>query len=180
MPITAGRPPYTLGKEGAVAEIGLEFPPVSFPELVGDSGGGRPDDSVIRDSEYVKSSDCARFVKERGLENCSFNLASRSESDPRLIASSVCLAREGMPEPCARILSAKVVIKLHIFTHDRRQRGPVLLSRVCHKSILTVFLLFEVIDIGWSIEQSLHVWRRASETEATVRIMNRAPKVGRF
>jgi hypothetical protein len=51
VPITAGRPPYTLGKEGAVAEIGLELPPVSLPELVGESGGGRPDDSVMRERE---------------------------------------------------------------------------------------------------------------------------------
>lgn len=52
---------YTLGKEGAVAELGLEFPP-SPVDVVGDSGGGRRDDvSVMRDSDDVKSSDWARF-----------------------------------------------------------------------------------------------------------------------
>ena len=30
---------------------------------------------------------------------CSFNLASRRESDPRLIASCVCLERWVIPEP---------------------------------------------------------------------------------
>lgn len=49
---------YTLGKEGAVAEEGLELPPVSPVEVVGESGGGSPeDDSAILDREYVKSSD---------------------------------------------------------------------------------------------------------------------------
>lgn len=30
--------PYTLGNEGAVAELGLELPPVSPVDVVGDSG----------------------------------------------------------------------------------------------------------------------------------------------
>lgn len=91
--------PYTLGNEGAVAEVGLEFPP-SPVEFVGDSGGGRrDDDSVMRDSENVKSSDCARFCKERGFEIWSFILDSKSESEPRFKASSVFLVREGIPEP---------------------------------------------------------------------------------
>ena len=30
--------PYTLGKDGAVAELGLEFPPVSPVDVVGESG----------------------------------------------------------------------------------------------------------------------------------------------
>jgi hypothetical protein len=65
VPRTGGLPDagglYTLGNEGAVAEAGLEFPP-SPVEFVGDSGGGRrDDDSVMRDNEEVKSSDCARF-----------------------------------------------------------------------------------------------------------------------
>jgi hypothetical protein len=86
---------YTLGKEGAVAEVGLGLlPPVSPVEVVGDSGGGRRDaDSVIREREKVRSSDCARFCKERGLEICSLSLASRSESDPLFNASSVFLER---------------------------------------------------------------------------------------
>jgi hypothetical protein len=85
---------YTLGKEGAVAEVGLGLPPVSPVEVVGDSGGGRRDaDSVIRERENVRSSDCARFCKERGLEICSLSLASRSESDPLFKASSVFLER---------------------------------------------------------------------------------------
>ena len=47
--------PYTLGNDGAVAELGLELSPVP---LVGDSGGGYVEpDSVIRDSENVKSRD---------------------------------------------------------------------------------------------------------------------------
>jgi hypothetical protein len=103
VPRTGGLPEfgglYTLGKEGAVAEVGLEFPP-SPVEVVGDSGGGRRDeDSVMRDSEEVKSSDCARFCNDRGFEICSFILVSRRESDPRFRASSVFLVREGIPEP---------------------------------------------------------------------------------
>lgn len=40
-PITADDlGPYTLGNEGAVALVGLEFPPVPPPvDVVGDSGG---------------------------------------------------------------------------------------------------------------------------------------------
>jgi hypothetical protein len=62
---------------------------------VGDSGGGYAEpDSVIRDSENVKSRDWARLFNERGcFVTCSFSLASRRESDPRLIASCVCLER---------------------------------------------------------------------------------------
>jgi hypothetical protein len=86
--------PYTLGNEGAVAEVGLELPPVSPVEVVGDSGGGRrEDDSVMRDRENVRSRDCARFCKERGFEICSLSFASKSESDPRFSASSACLVR---------------------------------------------------------------------------------------
>jgi hypothetical protein len=53
-PITADDlGPYTLGNEGAVALVGLEFPPVPPPvDVVGDSGGGsREDPSVIRERE---------------------------------------------------------------------------------------------------------------------------------
>lgn len=63
-PTTEVRPggPYTLGNDGVVTEVGLELPPVSPVEVVGDSGGGsREEDSVIRDSENVRSSDWARF-----------------------------------------------------------------------------------------------------------------------
>jgi len=82
-----------------VAEIGLEFPP-SPVEFVGDSGGGkRDDDSVMRDSEEVKSRDCARFCSDRGFEICSFILVSRRESEPRLSASSEFLVRDGIPDP---------------------------------------------------------------------------------
>lgn len=96
--------PYTLGNDGAVPEIGLEFPPVSPPvvEVVGESGGIMELDSVIFEREYVRSRDWARFVKERGLVSWSLSLASRSESEPRLIASSVCLVRPGIPEPWFR------------------------------------------------------------------------------
>jgi len=90
--------PYTLGKDGAVAEVGLELPPVSPVDVVGESGGSR-EDSVIREREKVKSSDWARFCSERGLDICSFSFASRRESDPRLIASSECLVRCGIPDP---------------------------------------------------------------------------------
>ncbi len=102
LPITADRDdiggPYTLGNEGAVAEVGLEFPPV---ELVGEPGGGKPVDSVMRDSDMERSRLCARLLNERGLELeiCSFNLASRSESEPRFRASSVVRVREGIPDP---------------------------------------------------------------------------------
>lgn len=93
--------PYTLGNDGAVADVGLEFPPV---ELVGDPGGGIPEDSVMRDNDIERSRLCARLLKERDLELeiCSFSLASRRESEPRLRASSVVLARVGMPEPCGK------------------------------------------------------------------------------
>jgi len=51
--------PYTLGNEGAVTLVGLEFPPVPPPaDVVGDSGGGsREEPSVIREREYVRSRD---------------------------------------------------------------------------------------------------------------------------
>ena len=72
---------------------------------MGDSGGGGnvEPDSVIRDSENVKSRDWARLFNERGcFVTCSFSLASRRESDPRLIASCVCLERWGIPVPYIR------------------------------------------------------------------------------
>jgi hypothetical protein len=91
---------YTLGKDGADAEFGLEFSPVSPVDVVGDSGGARREVvSAIRESDIVKSSDCARFCRERGLEMCSLSLASKSESDPRLDASSACFVRWGIPDP---------------------------------------------------------------------------------
>lgn len=96
--------PYTLGNEGAVADEGLELSPVSPVDVVGDSGTPL-EDSVIREREKVKSSDWARFCSERGLEICSFSFASSRESDPRLKASSECLARLGTPEPCQPNLS---------------------------------------------------------------------------
>lgn len=93
------RGPYTLGNDGAVADVGLEFPPVPPVDVVGDSGGGsRAEGSVRRESEYVRSSDCARFWRERGLEICSLILDSSSESEPRLRASSV-LRERAMPVP---------------------------------------------------------------------------------
>jgi hypothetical protein len=86
-----------------VAEEGLEFSPVSPVDVVGDSGGGRRfADSAMRESDIVKSSDWARFCRERGLEMCSFIFASSSESDPRFAASSVCLVRCGIPDPCIK------------------------------------------------------------------------------
>ncbi len=54
-PMTAERDdiggPYTLGKDGAVADVGLELPPLSPVDVVGESGGRPEEDSVIRDSE---------------------------------------------------------------------------------------------------------------------------------
>jgi hypothetical protein len=84
--------PYTLGNEGAVAEDGLELPPVSPVDVVGDSGTPL-EASVMREREIVKSSDWARFCSERGLEICSFSFASSRESEPLLRASSECLVR---------------------------------------------------------------------------------------
>lgn len=74
-----------LGKEGAVADVGLS--PI---EVVGESGGWC---SVILEREYVKSRDCALFCIERGLalDICSRTFASSNESDPRLNPSSACL-----------------------------------------------------------------------------------------
>ena len=92
---------YTLGKEGAVMEVGLE-PPVSVREVSGDSGRDNRDVSVIRWRDMVRSSDCARLVKERGFAKWSFILASRSESEPRFNASSLCRVLTGTPEPFTR------------------------------------------------------------------------------
>lgn len=94
------RGPYTLGKDGAVADVGLELPPVPPVDVVGDSGGGRrAEASVNRDSEYVRSRDCARFWRDRGFEICSLILDSSSESEPRFRASSVLRVRVAMPVP---------------------------------------------------------------------------------
>lgn len=49
--------PYTLGKDGALPEVGLDVAPVSVVEAVGDGGGRREDCSEIRDREKVKSRD---------------------------------------------------------------------------------------------------------------------------
>jgi len=55
--------PYTLGNEGAVAELGLEPEPSPFSlspvEVVGESGGKADlaDASAMRESDNVKSSD---------------------------------------------------------------------------------------------------------------------------
>lgn len=105
-PMTADRPaggPYTLGNDGAVAEIGLEVPSVPVPatDVSGESGRESPEPiravSLMRVSEKVRSSDWARFCNERGLANWSFSLDSSSESDPRLSASSPCRALWGTP-----------------------------------------------------------------------------------
>ena len=97
-PATAPRPapggPYTLGKRGTVAEFGLEVPfvPVPVTDVSGDSGRDKPEPrgaSLMRVSENVKSSDCARLVSDRGFESgCSFSFDSSRESDPRFRASS--------------------------------------------------------------------------------------------
>lgn len=59
---------------------------------------------MIRESEEVRSRDCARFWRERGFDICSFNLDSNSESDPLLKALSMSLVRLGIPDPlmCVR------------------------------------------------------------------------------
>lgn len=109
LPTTAPREPeggpYTLGNNGTVAEIGLELPPVPVPVPVavsGESGRDSPEErgtSLMRVNEYVRSSDWARFVSDLGFVNWSFSFASKSESEPRLRASSP-RARDGTPEPC--------------------------------------------------------------------------------
>lgn len=107
-----------------MADVGLEFPP-SPVELVGDSGGGKRDeDSVIRDNDEVRSSDCARFCSDRGFEICSFILVSSRESEPRFRASSVFLVREGIPEPLKRRQQMYSKSKENI-NHDRWQRRPI-------------------------------------------------------
>lgn len=98
--------PYTLGNDGAVVEIGLELPfvPVPVPVAVsGESGRDRPEwrgTSLMRVREYVRSSDWARLVKDRGFARLSFSFASNNESEPRLSASSP-PRRLGRPEPYA-------------------------------------------------------------------------------
>lgn len=100
-PITVPRAPaggpYTLGNNGAVADDGLEVPFVPVPpnDVSGESGRDKPERgaSLIRDSEKVKSRDCARFVNERGFVSWSFIFESSSESEPRLIASSAVSVR---------------------------------------------------------------------------------------
>lgn len=88
-----------------MTEVGLELPPVSPVEVVGESGGGSLEDvSVMRDKEKVRSRDCARFCKDLGLvATCSLSLASNSESEPLLMASSECLVRWGIPDPIGGI-----------------------------------------------------------------------------
>lgn len=94
------RGPYTLGNDGAVADVGLELPPVPPVDVVGDSGAGRrAEESVNRDSEYVRSRDCARFWRDRGFEICSLIFDSNNESEPRFRASSVLRERAAMPDP---------------------------------------------------------------------------------
>jgi hypothetical protein len=100
------RGPYTLGNDGAVALVGLDPSPVPPPvDVVGDSGcGSRLFASVMRDNEYVRSSDWARFCNDRGLLICSLIFDSSSESDPRLSASSVFRCRAAIPVPCMGVI----------------------------------------------------------------------------
>lgn len=84
--------PYTLGKSGALPLTGLLLAPVKSVS-VGDSGSCEEDVSVMRDSELVRSRLCARFCMLRGLESWSRSLASSRESEPRLMASSLCRVR---------------------------------------------------------------------------------------
>lgn len=81
---------YTLGNEGVVTEVGLD-PPVSATEFSGESGRDRPErdgPSVMRESEYVRSNDWARFVSERGFVSESLSFDSNNESEPRFSESS--------------------------------------------------------------------------------------------
>jgi hypothetical protein len=109
--------PYTEGKEGIMADVGgLGF----VAESLGESArSGVSEIEVVvpevflflwvlalafrvRERE-VRSRDCARVVKERGLVLCdSFSriLDSRSESLPRLYGSSI--TRPGGGRPCWR------------------------------------------------------------------------------
>lgn len=59
---------YTLGKEGAVIEVGLD-PPVSLNDVSGDSGRDARAVSLMRESDMVRSSDWARLVSDRGFDN---------------------------------------------------------------------------------------------------------------
>ena len=78
---------YTLGKDGALSDVGLD-PPVSVREFSGESGRDKRDVSLIRERDMVRSRDWARLLSDRGLVSWSFNLASSKESEPRLRASS--------------------------------------------------------------------------------------------
>ena len=79
-------------------DVGLDSP-VSVREFSGESGRESLDDSVMRDSDIVRSSDWARLVKERGFDN-ELSFAPSRGSDPRL--SSLCRVRFGNPEPCQK------------------------------------------------------------------------------
>ena len=79
---------YTLGNDGVLMDVGLD-PPVSVIEFSGESGRASLEDSLIRESDIVRSRDCARLVSDRGFDNWSFSFASRRESEPRLSASSL-------------------------------------------------------------------------------------------
>ena len=79
-------------------EGGLDEEASSKFEFVGDSGTGA-EPSVIRESDRPRSRLCARFWLERDLANFSFSLASKSESEPRLSASSCRLCTTGGGPP---------------------------------------------------------------------------------
>ena len=112
---------------------------------------------MIRDSENVKSRDWARLFNERGcFVTCSFSLASKRESDPRLIASWECLERWGIPVPYIKKMSAGGKRVKKIMTNNRRKRSPIVdtLNRPRPREIIRfyVFLSVEVVDIRWRIE----------------------------
>jgi hypothetical protein len=132
------RGPYTLGNDGAVALVGLESPPVPPPvDVVGDSGcGSLLLASVIRESEYVRSNDCARFCNDRGLLICSLIFDSSSESDPRLSASSVFRCRVVIPVPWVCVIkgSESEIGDLRSGVKVSSNRGPFLADHMLIES----------------------------------------------
>lgn len=114
-------------------------------DVVGDSGGSMDEDEspVSRENDLVRSSDWARFVKDRGFPICSFSFASNSESEPRFRASSACFVRLGIPEPCLQSILGHREVALDAY--DRSQWSPIVRYGTGH--ITGIGTVIEVVDV---------------------------------